>query len=53
MAKVYSKLAVAAFAAVFTVFLSVAGSYADKVKDTEGYDVRLSSSSIELMFPDG
>ncbi len=42
--------------AVLTVFLAGAGlglRAADKVKDNDGYDVRLSSSSIELVFPDG
>lgn len=42
--------------AVLAVFLTGAGPglrAADKVKDGSGYDVRLSSSSIELVFPDG
>lgn len=42
--------------AVLAVFLAGAGpglEAADKVKEDAGYDVRLSSSSIELVFPDG
>ena len=42
--------------AVLAVFLAGAGlglGAADKVKDGSGYDVRLSSSSVELVFPDG
>ena len=42
--------------AVLALFLAGAGlklSAADKTKDTSGYDVRLSSTNIELVFPDG
>lgn len=42
--------------AILAVFLAGAGlqlDAAEKVKDDAGYDVRLSSSNIELVFPDG
>jgi hypothetical protein len=42
-----------AAAIVLTVFLAGSAGAADKVKDDSGYDVKLSSSSIELVFPDG
>ena len=41
---------------LLALFLTGAGitlSAAEKVKDGAGYDVRLSSSNIELVFPDG
>jgi FlgD Ig-like domain len=50
------KLGIMATVAVLALFLTAAApavSAADKVKEDAGYDVRLSSSSIELVFPDG
>ncbi len=50
------KLGKMAIVAVLALFLAASGPglrAADKVKEDVGYDVRLSSSSIELVFPDG
>ena len=50
------KLGKMAAVAVLALFLAASGpglSASDKVKEDAGYDVRLSSSSIELVFPDG
>jgi hypothetical protein len=47
------KMATVAVLALFLTNAAPAMSAADKVKEDAGYDVRLSSSSIELVFPDG
>ncbi|MFH1069292.1 MAG: FlgD immunoglobulin-like domain containing protein [Candidatus Glassbacteria bacterium] len=53
MGKTAGKLTAAVFTVLFVLALTAVDSFADKVKQNDGYDVRLSASNIELVFPDG